>query len=225
MGICAACQPDQNDGLKEISMSRLSPGLRILMAAALTGALGLAEACRPQSPSAPPGPANRGVRTAVPFETVRASFRDPDMIYAPFIFWFWDEPLDPAKMAGMSRVMASQRFNPGYAHARRSMVGTPDLPDAEWLGDKWFAAFDAALNEADARRSYLGYCDEYWWPSFRANGRVLAADPDLRAVSLSWETRDIPGGSEAQVPASFFAVAAELGPAGSTAPDAGQESR
>lgn len=191
-------------------MSRPSLSSKLLILAVLIGAAGLSEACRSRDVPAPTGPANRGIRAAVPFETVRASFPDPDMIYAPFIFWFWDEPLDPAKMAGMSRVMASQRFSPGYAHARKSMVGTPDLPDAEWLGDKWFAAFDAALKEAEARKNYLGYCDEYWWPSFQANGRVLAANPDLRAVSLSWETRDVPGGSEAQVPASFFAVAAEL---------------
>ena len=137
------------------------------------------------------------------------------MIYAPFIFWFWDEPLDPAKMAEMSRTMASQRFSPGYAHARKSMVGTPDLPDAEWLGDRWFAAFGAALKEAEARKNYLGYCDEYWWPSFQANGRVLAANPELRAVSLNWETIPVAGGSETQVPASFFAVAAELDQAAS----------
>jgi hypothetical protein len=153
------------------------------------------------------------MRTAVPFETVKASFADPDMIYAPFIFWFWDEPLDPAKMAGMARTMAGQRFNPGYAHARRSMVGTPDLPDAEWLGDTWFASFDAALKEAEAARSYLGYCDEYWWPSFQANGRMLAAHSELRAASLKWDKLDVPGGAKAAIPASFFATAAEVDPA------------
>ncbi|HSQ79269.1 MAG TPA: glycosyl hydrolase [Candidatus Bathyarchaeia archaeon] len=182
---------------------------------ALAGALAAVEACRASAPPpapAPAKPANAGMRTAVPFDTVRASFKDPDMIYAPFIFWFWDEPLDPAKMGEMSRVMAGERFNPGYAHARHSMVGTPDLPDAEWLGDQWFASFDAALKEAESRKSYLGYCDEYWWPSFQANGRILKSDPTLRAVSLSWKTLEVQGGAAAEVPASFCAVAAEIGP-------------
>src|SRR5665647_2802778 len=142
--------PDRNDELKEIPMTRLSLGPRILSWTILIAATGFLAARRPQSPPVSPEPANRGIRITVPFETVRASFQDPDMIYAPFIFWFWDEPLDAAKMADMSRVMASQRFSPGYAHARRSMVGTPDLPDAEWLGDKWFASFDAAMKEAEA---------------------------------------------------------------------------
>lgn len=155
-------------------------------------------------------PANQGLRKAVPFETLRKDFSNPDMIYAPFIFWFWDEPLDSAKMAEISRVLCSQGFSPGYAHARRSMVKTPDLPDEEWLGDKWFAAFGAALKEAEARKNYLGYCDEYWWPSLQANGRVLKAHPELRAESLRWEIQDVPGGAEVQLPASFFAVAAQL---------------
>jgi hypothetical protein len=109
----------------------------------------------------------------------------------------------------MSRIMMSQGFNPGYAHARKSMVGTPDLPDAEWLGDKWFEAFGAALGEAEKGGGYLGYCDEYWWPSFQANGRILAARPELKAQSLGWETIDAAGGAEVAVPASFFSVAAE----------------
>src|SRR5512135_875055 len=190
-------------------MLRHSARFRFLIIAALVVSLAAVDACRASGPPAPAKPANFGTRPAVPFEAVRASFEQPDMIYAPFIFWFWDEPLDPAKMGEMSRVMAGERFDPGYAHARRSMVGTPDLPDAEWLGDRWFASFDAALKEAEARQAYLGYCDEYWWPSFQANGRILKANPELRAQSLRWETYDVQGGTELQVPASFFTVAVE----------------
>jgi len=153
---------------------------------------------------------NWGVRKAVSFETLRKNFRDPDRIYAPFIFWFWDEPLDSAKMAEISRVLCDQGFSPGYAHARKSMVKTPDLPGEDWLADKWFAAFDAALKEAEARRNYLGYCDEYWWPSLQANGRVLKAHPELQAESLRWEILDVPAGTEVPVPASFFTVAAQI---------------
>jgi hypothetical protein len=195
------------------------PRIAILAIIAILSVFGLLESCRPQKTSTGLPPANWGVRKAVPFETLKAGFADPDMIYAPFIFWFWDEPLERAKMAEMSRAMVSQRFSPGYAHARKSMVGTPDLPDVEWLGDKWFDAFGAALQEAEAVKNYLGYCDEYWWPSFQANGRVLASNPDLRTVSLNWKTMDIAGGSEAQVPASFFAVAAEIDPAAYRATD------
>ncbi|MCX6570438.1 MAG: glycosyl hydrolase [Candidatus Aminicenantes bacterium] len=186
-----------------------SSGILKSFLAAVVGVLVLFAACGRDKQSAQPLPPNQGRRISVPFDALRAQFRNPDMIYAPFVFWFWDEPLDPAKMREMSRVMVGQRFNPGYAHARKSMVGTPDLPDAEWLGDKWFEAFGAALGEAEAGKGYLGYCDEYWWPSFQANGRILKENPELKAQSLRWEAIDVKGGSEVRVPASFFAVAAE----------------
>ncbi|MFA5816492.1 MAG: glycosylhydrolase-like jelly roll fold domain-containing protein [Bacteroidales bacterium] len=155
-------------------------------------------------------PPNFGQRKPVTFDMLRKNFSNPDMIYAPFVFWFWDEPLNQDKMAEMARVMGSQGFNPGYAHARHSMVGTPSLPDEEWLGEKWFNSFDAALTEAEKQQKYLGYCDEYWWPSFQANGRVLKQYPELRAESLNWQIIDADGGTAVKVPASYFAVAAQL---------------
>jgi hypothetical protein len=155
-------------------------------------------------------PPNTGQRKAIPFETLKANFGNPDMIYAPFVFWFWDEPLNPDKMAEMARVMGSQGFNPGYAHPRHSMVDAPSLPDSQWLGETWFRSFNAALTEAEKQDQYLGYCDEYWWPSFQANGRVLKKHPELRAESLKWKTIDVDGDTEVEVPASFFTVAAQL---------------
>ncbi len=166
--------------------------------------------------AAPPlMPANWGQRKVVAYPALREGFANPDMIYAPFTFWFWDEPLAPAKMAEMSRVLRSQGFNPGYAHARNSMVGTPDLPAEEWLGDKWFEAFGAALKVAEQQKSYLGYCDEYWWPSFQAHGRVVKQHPELKAESLKWQIIDAAGGSDVKVPASYFAVAAQVAQPGS----------
>lgn len=178
----------------------------------LTSLLGCAALACGVAAAAASGPANNppnsGQRKAVAFAALQRDFGNPDNIYAPFMFWFWDEPLDSGKMAEMSRVMSSQGFNPGYAHGRNSMVGTPDLPDDQWLGDKWFSAFDAALKEATKQQHYLGYCDEYWWPSFQAHGRVLKQHPELKAESLKWQIIDAAGGTEVQVPACFCAVAA-----------------
>ncbi len=155
-------------------------------------------------------PPNWGQRKVVTFKTLQRDFNNPDMIYAPFIFWFWDEPLHAGKMAEMARVLGAQGFNPGYAHARNSMVGTPDLPDDQWLGESWFSALAAALKEAEQQKRYLGFCDEYWWPSFQAHGRVLKQHPELKAESLKWQIIDAAGGTEVQVPDCFCAVAAML---------------
>jgi len=55
-------------------------------------------------------------RKKVSFEKLQTDFADPEMIYAPFAFWFWDTPLDPALTAAMAKEMTRQRLNPGYAH-------------------------------------------------------------------------------------------------------------
>jgi hypothetical protein len=162
-------------------------------------------------------PPNWGQHKPIAWEALQKDFKNPDMIYAPFFFWFWDEPLNTEKMTEMSRVMCSQRFNPGYAHARKSMVSTPNLDD-EWLSDTWFDAFGGALKEAEKHKSYLGYCDEYWWPSFQAHGRVLKQHPELKAQSLNWQIIKAAGGTEISVPASFFAVAAQVDGSNVTVP-------
>jgi hypothetical protein len=44
-------------------------------------------------------PPNWGERKAVTFAALQQGFTNPVRIYAPFMFWFWDEPLHPVKMA------------------------------------------------------------------------------------------------------------------------------
>ena len=136
------------------------------------------------------------------------------MIYAPFMFWFWDRPLDAKKhrdeMVDMARCMLKQRLNPGYAHARLNMVGAPELPRRQWLSPLWFDTFERILNEAKQQGGYFGYCDDYWWPSGRAAGRVLRKHPDLWACSLRCSTLDVPGDTLLDLPAAFFVVAAQL---------------
>jgi len=141
-------------------------------------------------------------RKEISFEELKSEFRQPDMIYAPFAFWFFDTALDPEHAARMAAEISRQRMNPGYAHPRRG------LPREEWLSPLWFETFDAALKKAEAAGGYLGYCDEYWWPSGRADGRVLEAHPELAAVSLKCRTFDLLDGESVELPESFFTVAA-----------------
>jgi hypothetical protein len=155
-------------------------------------------------------PSNWGVKQPITFDRLVSGFSEPNMIYAPFTFWFWDEPITAGKSAQMARTMISQHFNPGYAHGRVSMVGTASLPDEEWLGKKWFDAFDDALKQAESYGDYLGYVDEYMWPCIQAHGRVVKANPDLSEQTLSWRTLDIHGGTAVHLPKSYFAVAARL---------------
>ncbi len=155
-------------------------------------------------------PSNWGRRNSVDFQILRQNFAQPDMIYAPFVFWFWDQPLDPAKAAEMAREMAAQRFNPGYTHARMNMAGLPDLPREQWLSPLWFEAFGKAMTEAEKAGAYLGFVDEYWWPSFRAADRVLKENPDLYARSLQCHIIDCSAGKSVEIGPSSFSVAARM---------------
>jgi len=153
---------------------------------------------------------NWAQRKPITQKQLQQGFVEPDMMYGPFTFWFWDEPLDADKAAVMAKKMTQQRLNPGYAHARMNQAGQEDLPQEQWLSPLWFEAFEGVLNNAQQANSYFGYVDEYWWPSGRAAGRVLKNNPDLWAKSLKWETFDVTGGTVVDLPASFFTVAARL---------------
>ena len=113
-------------------------------------------------------PHNWAQREPVSFSELQLGFAEPDMRYAPFTFWFWDEPLDPDKAAKMAKKMTEQRLNPGYAHARMNQAGQEDLPRRQWLSPLWFEAFGRVLDAARQANAYFGYVDEYWWPSGRA---------------------------------------------------------
>ncbi len=150
------------------------------------------------------------------------------MLYAPYCFWFWDEPLYdsvyPAKSKEMAKEMLAKGINPGYAHPRISMADllsqtpglkdkmkpSPSLPKDEWLSEKWFKAYEGALEEAESANGYIGYVDEYMWPVGRAAGRVIEAHPELASSNLQWEIRNIPGGTDVSLPPSFVTVAASI---------------
>ena len=182
--------------MKSLSINHLSILLNGLLC--LTVPFG----CTPTHTTGPTE--NKGVRPVTSFEELAADFPDPDMIYAPFAFWFWDARLDTTEVAEMAGRMCDVGLNPGYAHARHG------LPHDEWLSPIWFKSFRAALDSAKAASMYLGFCDEYWWPSGRADGRVLREHPELQAISLKWECIYATGGQAVRIPPSFFAVAARL---------------
>lgn len=154
---------------------------------------------------------------------LREGFAEPDMRYAPFAFWFWDEPVDgddyPEKAGAMAREMLDKGINPGYAHPRVSMADllgpdrmapSPSLPKEQWLSPAWFAAFAQGLQAAEAAGGYFGFVDDYMWPMGRAAGRVIKAHPEIANASLQWEVTNVAGGETISLPPSFFTVAARL---------------
>jgi hypothetical protein len=142
---------------------------------------------------------------------VRKMFASPPLFYAPHAFWFWDDTLKPELISNMAEEMCHQGMNPGYAHGRGEEKELyPLLPKDEWLSDKWFDAFSRSLKNAENNGMTLGYCDEYWWPSGQAAGRVLQQHPELEAKYLDWKRYEVAGSSKVQYDSVDFAVAAKL---------------
>ncbi|MET0300175.1 MAG: glycosyl hydrolase, partial [Flavitalea sp.] len=145
--------------------------------------------------------------------TVAKMFSDPPMFYAPHVFWFWDDTLRndhyPSEMANE---MAKQRLNPGYAHPRSSMGDGrfPSLPPAQYLEKPWFNNFSEAVNAAKKAGTFLGYCDDYNWPSGQAAGRVLREHPELEAKHLVWKRITLTKGAGINDTAADFAVIGKL---------------
>ena len=157
------------------------------------------------------------------YKSLQDNFNNPDLIYAPFLYWFWDEPLDREKIRTMTHGMLKQGFNPGYIFAHTSMADLlattpglekamdphPSLPDKEWLSQEWFDAIKDVCDIAKEKNAYVTYADEYMWPSGRANGRVIKQHPELNNSNLGFSVTDVAGGEKVNLPESFFTVAAK----------------
>jgi hypothetical protein len=166
-------------------------------------------------------PRNWGGLSRDNYSLTKANFAQPDKAYAPFTFWFWDEPIIPetypAKPRAMAKKMLEQGMSPGYPHARicadtllgqKSNPPLLDLPKEQWLSKEWFEAYDAVLDETIKAGGYLGYCDEYMWPVGSAADRVIKKHPDLANSSLQWAVQDVDGGETVKLPAAFVSLAA-----------------
>jgi hypothetical protein len=151
-------------------------------------------------------------------ETPDKCFREPDISYAPHAFWFWNGPLEPEHISKMAAEMCKQGMNPGYVHARNYKAHEP-----YWLSDEWYKSFQAAVESTENSRAHMTYTmgdpcfpDKYLLPDhpekprFPVGGAPLPSHPELKSESLSWTSIDVEGGKTAEIPASFFAVAAQF---------------
>ena len=161
-----------------------------------------------------------GLKGTDSLSEIRRRFAQPDARYAPYQFWFWDQPLDDLglKPEDMAHEMAEKGFNPGYAHARtnyahefaRDGAQIPAISEEEWLGEKWFEAIDRTAAQARMDGVHFTVADEFGWPSLQAAGRVLKKYPEMGARSLNVRVFDVEGGAETELPPATFTVCARL---------------
>ena len=143
------------------------------------------------------------------------AFFEPDLSYAPSVFWLWNSTLPADRISEMAAEICRQRLNPGYVHARFSPDGDPSTWNEEswkvaisrWTSDEWFNAFAASLDKTAAAGMHMTYTTgEPNIPKYQ----ILAACPELKAQSVGAAILNVKGGENCEVPESFFTVAAKL---------------
>ena len=164
----------------------------------------LASLCLPIALLAQVVPPKKWDRADQSLPSLLTTFKEPDLFYAPFMFWFWDTKLNQEQLETTAADLVGKRINPGYAHARWG------LPKEDFLTPAWFKAIRGAARKAEIKNMYMAYVTDYIWPQGGAWGRTLNRDSTLKAVSLKWETQEVTGGTTVTIPSCFFAVVAEV---------------
>lgn len=84
--------------------------------------------------------------------------KSPEPQFSPAAFWFWYGELDPDKLRRQIDMMVEQGVYNGFMHAR-AYLKTP------YLGEDWWKAIDACIDESEKVGFYPWLYDEYAWPS------------------------------------------------------------
>jgi len=104
-------------------------------------------------------------------------FKNPPKEYRGVPFWSINDILYPDEIRRQIRLLDKGGYGGVFFHAREGLV-TP------FLSEKWFEAFEAAVDEAKKRGMYVWIYDELWWPSGFAGGIVPAKNAKYRAKAL-----------------------------------------
>lgn len=104
-------------------------------------------------------------------------FNKPPIDFRPVVFWSWNETMLPDEVRRQVRLLAQGGMGGGFIHSRIGLL-------TEYLGDKWFEAVDAALDEAQKCGLLMYLYDEDKWPSGFAGGKVPLADKKFRMKTL-----------------------------------------
>lgn len=84
--------------------------------------------------------------------------KTPPKQYSPAAFWFWYGELEEKRLREQIDMMVEQGVYNGFMHAR-AYLKTP------YLGEDWFKAVSACIDEGQKVGFYPWLYDEYAWPS------------------------------------------------------------
>jgi hypothetical protein len=104
-------------------------------------------------------------------------FTDPPVTFRCAPFWSWNERMDPAEVRRQIDLMADAGWGGAFMHSR-SGLQTP------YLGEEWFDAIEAGIDQSRKRGLKVYLYDEDGWPSGFSGGTVPRANDAFRIKVL-----------------------------------------
>ena len=111
-------------------------------------------------------------------EGLRDKFKNPPTAVRGIPFWAWNGELEQAEIREQIREFHRQGMGGFFMHSREGL-------ETEYLGEKWFACVEAAVDEAKKLGMYAWIYDEDRWPSGHAGGNVPAGGDAYRLKGLT----------------------------------------
>ncbi|MGF7140638.1 type 1 glutamine amidotransferase family protein [Roseimarinus sediminis] len=120
-----------------------------------------------------------------------ATFTNPPASYRSFPFYSLNDSLNPEELREQIRSFAEAGMGGFYLHSRDGLL-------TEYLGDDWWQAIDAAVDEANKLGLEASFYDEDKWPSGYAGGSIPRMGEAFRAKSLARISKNtrLPAGAE-----------------------------
>jgi hypothetical protein len=118
-------------------------------------------------------------------------FVSPTAEYRSFPFFSLNDKLEPAEIKRQVRSFSDAGMGGVYLHSRDGLL-------TEYLGNEWWDAMDAAVEEANKLGLHACFYDEDKWPSGYAGGIIPRMGKEFRAKSLARlkKSTPIPEGAE-----------------------------
>ena len=92
--------------------------------------------------------------------------------YRPIPFWSWNDRLEPEELRRQVRKMHEAGMGGFFMHARGGL-------ETEYMGQDWFHAIEASMDEAKKLGMHAWCYDENGWPSGFAGGELLKNPENL----------------------------------------------
>lgn len=117
------------------------------------------------------------VPNSVKFPSWLGDFASPPLDFRPVPFWSWNETMEPAEVRRQCRVIKDAGWGGAFLHARIGLR-------TEYLGEAWYEACAAAIDECKKIGLKVWLYDEEGWPSGISGGTVPLADEAFRQKAL-----------------------------------------